>query len=260
MNLPHRELLSGSHRASQLLLVVKLAERVLKTWQPAWTPFLDAPLLEEALHRLSSLAELSWHTEGGYESAERRRLLCCCRHETEAHGTPPIKGLRIEGNFLFDPVTPDDLRAALIEMGLEAGDIGDLWVCGDRGGQGVLTSERVNELHGRRARIREAEILCEAVELQDLRLPAQRLPRYLTTVEASRRLDAIASAGFKVSRSKAVALIKKGCLRLNWGLVGHVSHELKVGDRMQLRNQGTLEVLAIERTKRDRWRIELLRS
>lgn len=260
MSLPRRELILGSHRANQLALIVELAERVLQTWQPAWTPFLDAPLLEEALQRFSSLAELSWHAEGGYTSAERRRLLCCRRDDVEVRTIAPIKGLRIEGNFLFDPITPNDLRTALTEMGTEHGDIGDLWIRGDRGGQGLLTAEAITKLQGRQGSVREVQVFCEVVELQHLQFPAQRAPRYLTTVEASRRLDAIASAGFKVSRSKIVHLIREGCLRLNWEPVGQASHELKVGDRMQLRERGMLKVIAVEHTKRNRWRIELLRS
>ena len=103
------------------------------------------------------------------------------------------------------------------------------------------------------------EILVEKVELSQLQLPAQRTPKKLTTVEASCRIDAIASAGFGLSRSKVVTQIKAGRLRLNWQPVRQGSREISVGDRLQLQDRGNLEILSCQRTKRDRWRIEMLR-
>ena len=35
---------------------------------------------------------------------------------------------------------------------------------------------------------------------------------------------------------------------------------MKVGDRLQLQDRGSLEVLSLDRTKRERWRIGMLRS
>jgi RNA-binding protein YlmH len=82
----------------------------------------------------------------------------------------------------------------------------------------------------------------------------------LSSVEASCRLDAIASAGFGISRSKVVKQIKEGRLRLNWEPVRLASRDLKVGDRLQLQERGSIEVMNIERTKRERWRVDILRQ
>ena len=78
-------------------------------------------------------------------------------------------------------------------------------------------------------------------------------------MEASRRLDAIASAGFGLSRSKVTRQIREGRLRLNWHPVRQASRDLNVGDRLQLQDRGSVEVLNLELTKRDRWRVEMLR-
>ena len=82
----------------------------------------------------------------------------------------------------------------------------------------------------------------------------------ITTVEASCRIDAIASAGFGLSRGKVVAQIKAGRLRLNWNAVRQGSRELHVGDRLHLQDRGSVEVLSLTLTKRERWRVELLRQ
>ena len=76
MSLPKEDLLEGSHDRDGLERLIDLAEEVLRTWQPRWSGFLDAPLQEEALHRLGSLSELHWERQGGHPGAERCRLLC----------------------------------------------------------------------------------------------------------------------------------------------------------------------------------------
>ena len=258
MTLPRDELLHKARDPSGLSALLDLAEQVLRTWQPAWSPFLDAPLQEEAMERLGGLSELSWHRDGGHPGAERCRVLCH-RRDPPGEGIAPIQGLLIDGKFLFDPISPDDLRSALHSMGAEPRDLGDLWVRGDRGGQGLISPSAAEHLQGRRGRLRDVEIHCDVVEIEQLQRPAQRNPKRLTTVEASCRIDAIASAGFGLSRSKVVSQIKAGRLRLNWEPIRLGSRELKVGDRLQLQDRGSLELLSCSLTKRDRWRIELMR-
>ena len=103
--LPREELLAGAQNPEGLTVLVDLAEQVLRTWQPAWSPFLSAPLREEALARLGSLSELTWISDGGYPGAERQRLLCH-RRDDSPDPAAPVQGLLIEGNFLFDPFPP----------------------------------------------------------------------------------------------------------------------------------------------------------
>ena len=262
MTLPKADLLEGSQNTAGLEPLLELAETALRTWQPHWSRFVSAPLREELIQRSASLSELTWLGEGGYPGAERQRL-CCHRSDgepPEASDAAPISGLLIEGNFLFDPVSPDDLRQALIRLGADPEDIGDIWVRGDRGGQALLTPERAAALHGQEGQVRDVVIRCEQLNLDQLQLPPQRVPKQITTVEASCRIDAIASAGFGLSRGKVVAQIKAGRLRLNWNAVRQGSRELHVGDRLNLQDRGSVEVLSLTLTKRERWRVELLRQ
>lgn len=168
--LPREDLLAGAQDPDGLKGLIDLAEEVLRTWQPAWSPFLSAPLREEALARLGSLSELAWLSDGGYPGAERQRLLCH-RRDDLPDATAPIHGLLIEGNFLFDPLSPDDLREALQGMGIDDANIGDLWVRGDRGGQGLCTPSAADALHGRLGAVRDVEIRCEARPLEQLQPP-----------------------------------------------------------------------------------------
>ncbi len=262
MTLLKTDLLKNSNYPEALQPLLTQAEEVLRTWQSTWSPFVSAPLREEALRIMAPLNEIQWKSDGGHPGAERR-MLQCSRTEFESNISnepAPIKGLQIEGNFLFDKASSNDFRKALEDIGAPPGELGDIWVLGDRGAQALCSLEASAALQGSRGFIRHVEIHCESLAIEDLQLPAQRISRKLTTVEASTRLDAIASAGFGLSRAKVVKQIKNGLLRLNWMPIKQSSRGLVVGDQVQLEGKGSLEVVKLELTKRQRWRIELLRQ
>jgi RNA-binding protein YlmH len=279
--LPRLELLQGSRQPQLLEPLIASAETVLRTWQPQWTPFLDGALREEAEACLGQLSELTLHSDGGYPGAERRRLLLQRRESSqEPHAltgelpgelpeelpgelpgelTGELTGLEISGNFLFDPAESDDLRQALRAAGAAEGALGDVWRLGDRGGQAIVTLDLAQQLHHRQTSLRTVEVHLEARPLAELQLPAARQPKRLTTVEASLRLDAIASAGFGLSRARMAELIRRGEVRINWRSASSPSRELALGDRVQLAGRGELELEQLALTKRDRWRLTLLR-
>jgi RNA-binding protein YlmH len=49
-------------------------------------------------------------------------------------------------------------------------------------------------------------------------------------------------------------------VRINWQAVHSPSKELAAGDRVRLEGRGELEILEIQPTKRDRWRLVMRRS
>lgn len=242
--------------------LLKQADLALHTWETSWSPFISAPLREEAISRMSVLSELSIEAHGGRPGAERQRLKYSRsdQFKTSEIEKIPIHGLNILGNFLFDKASPDEIRHSIELFGIEKGELGDIWMRGDRGAQALCSPEAAFRLHGQSSLVREVKITFEALEISKLRLPAQRSQKRITTIEASRRIDAIASAGFGLSRSKVVNQIKEGNLRLNWKQFKQSNQAIIEGDRLQLPNKGTLEIIKIEPTKRQRWKIEMLRS
>lgn len=260
--LPSRALLAGSRHPQTLAAVLEVAETALRTWEPCWSGFVGGDEREEIEERLGSLTEVALHGAGGFTGAERQRLLVVRRDAglDIASLEPPLSGLDISGNFLFDPAEPEDLRAALLALGLPAGSLGDFWIRGDRGGQGVIGREQVPALATARARVRSVDVELQVRPLEELTPPQRRQPRRFHTVEASSRLDAVASAGFGLPRNRMADLIRGGQVRVNWQGITSPSRELVVGDRVQLQGKGELTVEDIQNTKRDRLRIALLRQ
>ena len=242
--------------------VLEAAEHCLRTWEPAWTGFLDGAVREAAEARLGALSDLQIDRAGGHGGAERCRLLL---QRSEAALSPDqvkadFAGLEIAGNFLFDPAEPADFRAALLAAGARPETLGDLWIRGDRGAQAITTAELATRLHGQPGLVRTVEVRFEARPLAELQLPPPRVARSLTTVEASTRLDAVASAGFGLSRSRMAALIRQGAVRIDWRVITSPSRELRGGERVRIEGRGELRIEAVETTKRDRFRIRMQRS
>lgn len=73
------------------------------------------------------------------------------------------------------------------------------------------------------------------------------------------RLDAVASAGFGMSRSKMAGLISSGDVRVNWKEISQSSYTVKAGDLVAIRGKGRLEIGEVSITKKDRYRVQLTR-
>lgn len=260
--LPRDSLLTGSRDPQALARVIECGETALRTWESVWTGFVGAALREEAIEKLGPLSELRLESAGGVPRAERCRLQLRRAElaQAEASTQAPLQGLEIRGNFLFDPAEAADFRAALHEAGASDDELGDLWVRGERGAQLVVSPELAARLDGTRMRVRSVEVEVEAAPVERLQPPARPQPRRFTTVEASRRLDAVASAGFGVSRGRMADLIRRGAVRINWKPVSSPSRELITGDRIQLEGRGELTLLDTQPTKRERWRLSLERT
>jgi photosystem II S4 domain protein len=261
--LPRDTLLKGSRRPQELAALIDLAEQALRTWEPCWSTFVDAELKEEAEARLGALSEVNLWADGGWPQAERCRLLLRRADQVDlADAAPPLAevcGLVVSGNFLFDPAEPADVRQGLRQAGLLESDLGDVWMRGDRGAQALIRQEAAPLADQREAQVRSVPVQLQVVPLEQLQWPATRTPKQLSSVEASLRLDAVASAGLGLSRSRMADLIRQGAVRVNWQVTTSPSKELRCGDRVRLDGRGELEILEIQPTKRDRWRLVMQR-
>ena len=258
--LPRRDLLEGARDPKALEALIQQAEVVLRTYQPSWSAFLTGPQREEAEERFSPLGELHLRSAGGFPQAERRLLQISRSDQAADAGEPaPLALVEVSGNFLFDPAEPTAIRAALIDQhSIDPPNLGDVLVRGDRGALVIVTSAMAERLQEQSLQVRSVDCQLQAGDWS--RLPSQASSsKSLTSVEASLRLDAIASAGFGVSRSKMATWIRQGRIRVDWAVVTTPSRELQSGERVQLEGRGELVLDRVDRTKRDRWRLQMTR-
>lgn len=256
--LPREELLKGVENRTSAARVLYQAEQALKTWNVSATDFLSPPELAEGQQILDQLTEIHLLAWGGYPQAERQRLAIARSELPLDFNQVAIAGLSIAGNFLFDPATHRDFLGALLATGIVRDKVGDVLVLGERGAQVIVVPEMVEFLELNLTQVRSVPVKTQQIELNELKIrePKQKT---VTTVEASLRLDAIASAGFGMSRNKMAELITAGDVRVNWKEITQPSNSVKSGDLIAIRGKGRLEVGEVAMTKRERYRVQLTR-
>lgn len=256
--LPKEDLLKGIENRETAVRVIDQAEQAIKTWEVVCTDFLSPPELVEVQHLFKRLTEVEMIAWGGYPQAERQRLAIARSDLPLDHSQVAIAALDIAGNFLFDPATHRDFLGAILGTGIVRDKVGDLIVLGERGAQAIVVPEMVEFLQMNLTQVRSVPVKTRQMELTALKVQEPK-KKEITTVEASLRLDAIASAGFSMSRSKMADLITGGDVRVNWKDITQASHALKTGDLVAIRGKGRLEIGEIAVTKKERYRVQLTR-
>ncbi len=259
-----KEILINSNYKKETEELINIANLAYKHWETYWTGFNSTYVCEEILKDFENLNDFKFFIYGGFSSSQRSRIACfrgdSIPEEDALKNNFPAQGIKINGNFLFDNATQDDFRSLLIENGVNQSKTGDIWTIGDRGAQGIISNLDIEHLDEKIFYLRDVKIKINVVGIDELQIPSGRTKKLVNTVEASTRLDAIASAGFRVSRTKIIERIENGMLRLNGSKVNKPTINLKIGDKLELENKGFIEILNLEITKRERWKVKLLRK
>ncbi len=259
-----KEILINSNYKKETEELINIAKLAYKHWETYWTGFNSTYVCEEILKDFKNLNDFKFFIYGGFSSSQRSRIACFrgdnIPEEDSLKSNFPAQGIKINGNFLFDNATQDDFRSLLIENGVNQIKVGDIWTIGDRGAQGIIDNSDIQHLDEKIFYLRDVKVKVNVVGIDELQIPSGRSKKLVNTVEASTRLDAIASAGFRVSRTKIIERIENGMLRLNGSKVNKPTINLKIGDKLELENKGFIEIINLEITKRERWKVKLLRK
>jgi len=259
-----KEILINSNYRKETEELINIASLAYKHWETYWTGFNSTYVCEEILKNFENLNDFKFFIYGGFSSSQRSRIACFrgdnIPEEDALKSNFPAQGIKINGNFLFDNATQDDFRSLLIENGVNQIKVGDIWTIGDRGAQGIIDNLDIEHLDENILYLRDVKVKINVVGIDELQIPSGRTKKLVNTVEASTRLDAIASAGFRISRTKIIERIENGMLRLNGSKVNKPTINLKIGDKLELENKGFIEILNLEITKRERWKVKLLRK
>ena len=256
--LPREDLLKTVENRETAVRIIDQAEQAIKTWEVVCTDFLSPPELADVQQMFSRLTEVQILAWGGYPQAERQRV-AIARSDLPLEATQvELTAIEIAGNFLFDPASHRDFLGAILGTGIVREKVGDIIVLGERGAQAIVVPDLVEFLEINLTQVRSVPVKTQRIDLAELKVREPK-KKEMTTVEASMRLDAIASAGFGMSRSKMADLITGGDVRVNWKEITQASHSLKTGDLVAIRGKGRLEVGEVAVTKKDRYRVQLTR-
>lgn len=256
--LPREDLLKKVENREEIARVIDKAEQAIKNWEVVATDFLSPPVIIEAQEIFQNLTEINIVDWGGYSQAERKRLGLSRPDVPLDQSNIELAALDIAGNFLFDTATHRDFLGSILGTGITRDKVGDIIVLGERGAQVIVMPEMVEFLETSLTQVRSVPVKAQRIDLSELKItPPQK--KAMTTVEASMRLDAVASAGFGMSRSKMASMISSGDVRVNWKDITQASYNVKAGDLIAVRGKGRLEIGEVSVTKKERYRIDLVR-
>ncbi|MDF9843199.1 RNA-binding protein YlmH [Paenibacillus sp. PastF-1] len=221
------------------------------------TEFLDPRqgyILQTLVNRHPDV-EVRW--EGGSESAERRRALVAPDYRDLSEEDMELKVLSISsGEQKFLTLEHGDYMGAILGLGVKRGKIGDIHVLED-GCHVVVASDIADYLAMNLTGVHRVNVTTEILPLSELRSSSVKLETMDITV-ASLRLDGIAADVTRLSRSKILAPIKAGRVRVNWKVEEDPSCALKDGDMISIQGFGRFKVLEIGGlTKKDRYRVRV---
>lgn len=229
----------------------KLAQEALTEGRPRYGPFLGDE--ESRLIRLlfESETDVQLRFFGGWRRASRRRPAVSPRWSPEeATVTAAVAALWFHpagsggtGRGGHGDVT--QAHALLRSLGLDEEDVGDVVASREGGWHAVVARERAEALGlPREVRFQGRDWLVEEIVLERLDVPPDSVKDVQTTV-ASLRLDAVASSGFGISRSKAAQEIKAGRAWINWQPVDNPARPVKAGDVIALAGRGKVVVQSV---------------
>ncbi|KAL1346229.1 hypothetical protein HN51_019932 [Arachis hypogaea] len=254
------ELLNGVVEKSvikEVKHILEMARRASLRREILHTDFLTPPVLKESMKVLEKLADVKAIAQGGYPQAERCRI--SVGHPEELTSDPDIiSALSVSGNFRFESCSHGDFLGSILGTGITREKVGDIILQGEQGAQILVVPELVEFLMSSLDKVRNVPVSCSKIPLISLDYEPPRTTTF-KTIEASLRVDALASAGFKISRSKLVDLISNGDVRINWTPVTTKGTTLKSGDIVSVSGRGRLKIGEINSTKKGKFAVELIR-
>lgn len=239
--------------------VLDLAGTALEKAEPVATDFLNPEEKKLLLDLLRFVGEIKVMAFGGYHQAERVRLVLMPAFFLPEAVTPPLAYLEIKstGKKDFRPAHRD-LLGSLTGLGIKRGKIGDI-LPADGGAQVIVAKEIEEYILTNLRHVGAVPVEVAPVDPEQLNVRPQRVKEVKTTV-ASLRLDAVAGAGFGVSRTKMAREIKAERVKVNWKVVSAPDYQVDLGDTISIRGRGRVVVSEIKgKTKKGRLSLVLQR-
>lgn len=237
----------GSDNGELVARLIDLADSVAKGRPYAVSEFVTPGAVQIGETIQASAPGIELRVFGGYEGAERVKLAFV---QSGYGGTIDygIVACRVSWDARYRLLSHRDVLGSLMGLGIDRSRFGDIIMAEDGAiilaDMPLLTYLKQNFL-----KIAMVHVTVDGMELS-LIAPKEEKVKEIKTTVASMRLDAIASSGFGISRTKAAEAIKGDRVQVNWQPSKGPSQEIQEGDVISLRGKGRMEMVTITGTSR----------
>jgi RNA-binding protein YlmH len=236
--------------------VLEWTERVRDRYEVIRTDFLDPRQMFIAQSLANREPGVYFAAFGGYEGAERMRGVFYPEYMEPAQEEFGVALLTVKGTNQFLQLEHRDYLGSLLGLGIKREKFGDILVHED-GAQFVVAEEIVDYVRLHLNQVHRIRVIVEETALGNIRVPKQSF-RSLTFTVQSPRLDAIVGDVYRLSRTKVVAPIQNGRVKVNFREVNDPSFHLQEGDIVSFKGFGRFKVIVIGgETKKGRIKMEV---
>lgn len=226
---------------------------------PVYTNFFnlaEQKIVEKFLNKYDSI---KYSKLGGYGHAERC-IFCIYSVFIDydiSHYTP-IKVLAISWDERYYEIGHRDVLGAILGLGIKRDVVGDIII--DEDIAHVFVLEDISKFILKYLiKVGSAPVNVECFNTGEVEVKGPDI-KLLKAVIPSSRLDCLTSAGFGVSRSKSVTMVKSGRVMVNWEVCTKPSYDIEPGDIITIRGRGRIRYKGIiRRTKKEKLFVEIER-
>lgn len=236
--------------------IIDQADSVVKNHVAKATTFLSPGEWSYAESVFYHYEDIQWVLEGGYQGAERKRLVIFPDYMQHDEVHPPITLLKISHKSKVRHLTHRDYLGALLSAGVERDIIGDIIVT-DKMAYLFITPEMRDFIRFNLTTVGSNKVFVEdAAYLPDNTMDQGM--NIVTGTVASLRVDSIISVALRLSRQKARDLVDGEKVKVNWVPVQKNVLQLKEQDMISISGYGRFKLLRIGNMSRSqRWPIEV---
>ncbi|MCH4188595.1 MAG: YlmH/Sll1252 family protein [Megasphaera sp.] len=184
---------------------------------------------------------------GGYEGAERVKL-AFVNADYEGLVEYGITACRASWDARYRLLGHRDVLGSLMGLGIDRTHFGDI-IMTESSAVILADTSLYAYVQQNFTKIAMVPVTIDEIPLGDI-APRQEKVKEIKTTVASLRLDAIASSGFGMSRTKAAEAIKGERVQVNWQPAKGPSQDVAAGDVISLRGKGRMELVSITGTSR----------
>lgn len=215
-------------------------ERVEQRYQEEITDFLEPRLQLVAEEYLRSCKFQRYLFCGGYDGAERKRLVLFPEYTEPACEMAGIRLFQFQGRLDYVSVNHRDFLGAVMGLGLRREKFGDLLVR-ETGFDLFVQEEVAGYLLQNELRVKHVPLTAVETSLEEFQPPEQNI-KELHIMVSSMRLDTLLAHGLNLSRTKAMELIQSGRVKVNHSEVTENDYLCQQDDLISCRGKGRLRI------------------
>ena len=240
---------------NKMFKLIDKANTCLKNYEAKSTEFMNPFEIKNAMDIINSESDLKYHSDGGYEGAERSVLSIFPFYMEYEDIEAPIKFIQIDGNFKFRNVSHKDYLGSILGLGIKREKIGDILIHDDFC-QVVVSSDICDYIVMNLTKVATNTVRVKEINREDLKTSEKKYKDISFTV-SSDRLDCVISGIYNISRQESLKYINAERVHLNYEKITSASKTVSSGDLISVRGKGRSEVVEIGgETRKGRTRVK----